>query len=61
MGSRPRRATGSLVTACETISGRLDAKAVRNFLGAAVARFEVAQITNVIRIKPTARTLAVAA
>lgn len=60
---RLKTATGDrfTVTACETISGRLDAKAVRNFLGAAVARFEVAQITNVIRIKPTARTLAVAA
>ena len=56
-------ATGNafMVTATEQIAGRLDAKAVRNFLGAAVARFEVAQITNVIRIKPTARTLAVAA
>ena len=60
-GLKTATGDGFTVTACETISGRLDAKAIRNFLGAAVARFEVAQITNVIRIKPTARTLAVAA
>ena len=49
------------VTAAETIAGRLDAKAVREFLGAAVAsRFEVATISTTVRIKPTARTLAVA-
>ena len=58
-----KAATGDafMVTATEQIAGRLDAKAVRDYLGAAYSRFEVAQITNVIRIKPTARTLAVAA
>ena len=49
------------VSASEQIAGRLDTKAVREYLGAAVAsRFEVAQISTVVRIKPTARTLAVA-
>ena len=44
----------------ETIAGRLDTKAVRQFLGAAVAsRFEVSTISTTVRIKPTARTLAV--
>jgi hypothetical protein len=60
-GLKTATGDGFTVTACETISGRLDAKAIRNFLGDAIARFEVAQITNVIRIKPMARTLAVAA
>jgi hypothetical protein len=49
------------VIAAEQISGRLDAKAVRDFLGAAAARFETAIVSTVIRIKPAARTLAVAA
>ena len=49
-----------IVTAAETIAGRLETKAVREFLGAAVAsRFEVATISTTVRIKPTARTLAV--
>jgi hypothetical protein len=49
------------VTATEQIAGRLDATAVRAFLGAAAARFETAIISTVIRVKPAARTLAVAA
>jgi hypothetical protein len=49
------------VTATEQICGRLDAAAVRAFLGAAVARFEIAVVSTVIRIKPAARTLAIAA
>ena len=49
------------VTASEQIAGRLDAKAVCEFLGANVAsRFEVTTISTTVRIKPTARTLAVA-
>ena len=56
-------ATGDafMVTATEQIAGRLDAKAVRDYLGAAYARFEVAVVSNVIRVKPAARTLAIAA
>jgi len=49
------------VAATEQISGRLDAKAVRDFLGAAAARFETAIVSTVIRIRPTAPTLATAA
>ena len=48
------------VTAAETIAGRLDTKAVREFLGPTASRFEVATISTTVRIKPTARTLAVA-
>ena len=56
-------ATGDafMVTATEQIAGRLDAKAVRDFLGAAYSRFEVAIVSTVIRIKPASRTLAIAA
>ena len=43
----------------QLIAGRLDTKAVREFLGATASRFEVATISTVVRIKPTARTLAV--
>jgi hypothetical protein len=50
-----------VVTATEQIAGRLDAKAVRDFLGSAYSRFEMAIVSTVIRIKPAARTLAVAA
>jgi len=50
-----------MVTATEQIAGRLDAKAVRDYLGAAYSRFEVAVVSTVIRIKPAARTLAIAA
>src|SRR5579871_4632951 len=49
------------VTATEQIAGRLDSAAVKAFLGAAVARFEVAVVSTVIRVRPAARTLAVAA
>jgi hypothetical protein len=49
------------VTATEQIAGRLDAKAVREFLGPTYARFETAVISTVIRIKAANRTLAVAA
>ena len=49
------------VTATEQIAGRLDTAAVRQFLGAACARFETAIVSTVIRVKPTARTLAIAA
>jgi hypothetical protein len=49
------------VTATEQIAGRLDAKAVRDYLGAAYSRFEVAVISTVIRIKAANRTLPIAA
>ena len=49
------------VTATEQIAGRLDSAAVKAFLGAAVARFEVAVVSTVIRVRPAARTLAIAA
>lgn len=56
-------ATGDtfMVTATEQIAGRLDAKAVRDYLGAAYSRFEVAVISTVIRIKAANRTLPIAA
>jgi hypothetical protein len=40
-----------LVTATEQISGRLDTKAVKEFLGETYHRFEVATVATVIRIK----------
>jgi hypothetical protein len=43
------------VTVTEQIAGRLD------YLGPAAARFETAVASTVIRIRPAARTLAVAA
>jgi hypothetical protein len=49
------------VTATEQIAGRLDAKAVRDYLGAAYSRFEVAVVSTVIRIKAANRTLPIAA
>jgi hypothetical protein len=49
------------VTATEQITGRLDTKAVREFLGPASARFEVPVISTVIRISAANRVLAVAA
>lgn len=49
------------VTATDQIAARLDTKAVRDFLGAAVSSFESAVVSTVIRIRPAARTLAVAA
>ena len=48
------------VTNTETISGRLDAKAVRAFLGDSYARFERAIVSNVIRVRAVHR-LALAA
>jgi hypothetical protein len=56
-------ATGDafMVTATEQIAGRLDAKAVREYLGEAYSRFEVAVISTVIRIKAANRTLPIAA
>ena len=48
------------VTATEQISGRLDSKAVKEFLGASYSRFEVAVVSTVIRIK-AAKQLAAAA
>ena len=50
-----------MVTATEQIAGRLDAKAVRDYLGAAYSRFEVAVVSTVIRIKAANRTLPIAA
>ncbi|MGB6662566.1 MAG: hypothetical protein WBE48_25115 [Xanthobacteraceae bacterium] len=39
------------VTASEQIAGRLDTKAVKDFLGESYCRFEVAIVSTVIRIK----------
>jgi hypothetical protein len=50
-----------MVTATEQIAGHLDAKAVRDYLGAAYSRFEVAVVSTVIRIKAANRTLPIAA
>ena len=49
------------MTATEQIAGRLDAKAVRDYLGAAYSRFEVAVVSTVVRIKAANRTLPIAA
>jgi hypothetical protein len=56
-------ATGDvfMVTATEQIAGRLDAQAVRDYLGAAYSRFEVAVVSTVIRIKAANRVLPIAA
>jgi hypothetical protein len=43
------------VTANEQISGRLDIKAVKEFLGDSYRRFEVAVVSTVIRIKAVQR------
>ncbi len=48
------------VTASEQIAGRLDAKAVRAFLGDAASRFETAVVSTVIRIKAARPALAAA-
>jgi hypothetical protein len=50
-----------MVTATEQIAGRLDAKAVRDYLGVAYSRFEVAVVSTVIRIKAANRILPIAA
>jgi hypothetical protein len=39
------------VTATEQIAGRLDVKAVKEYLGESYRRFEVATVSTVIRIK----------
>jgi hypothetical protein len=46
------------VRASEQISGRLDAKAVREFLGEQYHRFERAVVTTVIRIRAIERLAA---
>ena len=43
------------VTATEQIAGRLDVKAVKDYLGESWHRFEVATISTVIRIKAAQR------
>ncbi len=48
------------VTATEQIAGRLDAKAVKAFLGDAYIKFETAVVSTVVRIKPAVRPLAIA-
>jgi hypothetical protein len=48
------------VTATEQIAGRLDAKAVKEYLGESYRRFEVAVISTVIRIKAVQRFAAAA-
>src|SRR5450755_3187969 len=48
------------VTATEQIAGRLDAKAVKAFLGDAYVKFEKAIVSTVIRVKASKR-LALAA
>jgi hypothetical protein len=47
------QATGDhfIVTATDQIAGRLDTKAVKEFLGEAYHRFEMAVVSTVIRIK----------
>jgi hypothetical protein len=48
------------VTATEQIAGRMDTKAVREFLGDAYPRFEVPVISTVIRIKAVQQLAAAA-
>jgi hypothetical protein len=48
------------VTATEQIAGRLDSKAVKEYLGESYHRFEVAVISTVIRIKAVQRFAAAA-
>src|SRR5580700_10786892 len=55
------RGDAFMVTATEQIAGRLDAKAVRDYLGAAYSRFEVAVVSTVVRIKAANRVLPMAA
>jgi hypothetical protein len=40
-----------IVTATEQIAGRLDTKAVKDFLGDSYCRFETAVVSTVVRIK----------
>jgi hypothetical protein len=48
------------ITATEQIAGRLDAKAVKAFLGDAYVKFETAVVSTVVRIKPAVRPLDIA-
>ena len=48
------------VTATDQIAGRMDTKAVREFLGDAYPRFEVPVVSTVIRIKAVQRLAAAA-
>ena len=48
------------VTASEQIAGRLDSKAVKEYLGESYRRFEVAVISTVIRVKAVQRFAAAA-
>jgi hypothetical protein len=48
------------VTATEQIAGRLDAKAVKEYLGTGYTRFEKAVISTVIRVKASHRLAAAA-
>ena len=48
------------VTATEQLAGRLDAKAVKEYLGESYRRFEIAVISTVIRIKSVQRFAAAA-
>jgi hypothetical protein len=43
------------VTATEQIAGRLDVKAVKQYLGDSYRRFEVAVVSTVVRIKAVQR------
>jgi hypothetical protein len=48
------------VTSTEQIAGRLDAKAVKAFLGDAYVKFKTAVVSTVVRIKPAVRPLDIA-
>jgi hypothetical protein len=48
------------VTATEQIAGRLDSKAVKEYVGESYRRFEVAVISTVVRIKAVQRFAAAA-
>jgi hypothetical protein len=48
------------VTATEQIAGRLDTKAVKEYLGESYRRFEIAVISTVIRVKAVTRFAAAA-
>jgi hypothetical protein len=49
------------VTVTEQIAGRMDTKAVKEFLGASYSKFEVAIVSSVVRVKAVRRlSLAIA-
>ena len=48
------------ITATEQIAGRLDAKAVKQYLGESYRRFEITVVSTVIRIKSVERLAAAA-